>query len=496
MIETGRPLLALIVELIDKRASWWEEQTRSLIERAGEEDLSSWLLFARSAVTPDAVLFALRKFVSQVDSRSHAWLEKGEDWDIRTTLYEETRRLIDRPISNLKPPAFRGLPLGRSDNSVALTSDVKAMLARNCVVAVGVSGGKDSDACAIAVDRHLKAIGHTGPRVLIHADLGRVEWRDSLPNCERLAAHLGWELMVVRRKAGDMLARWQGRWANNVWRYANLECVKLILPWSTPSMRFCTSELKTDAISAELKRCFPAREILNVVGIRRQESSNRSRMPVAAVQAKLSRKGHTGMAWNAIIDWPVEDVLATIEEAGLPLHEAYVRYGASRVSCAFCIMSSLSDLHAAVSCKDNHDLYRTMVELEAGSTFAFQGNRWLGDLAPEILPESLRNRIEEAKRKAAQRQEIEAEIPKHLLFEAGWPQTVPTDEDAALLASVRRRIAALLGIEIGYVSGPDIQLRYAELLGSQLPKPKTKPSFDRLQEDLFTCFEPQKSETP
>jgi len=109
-----------------------------------------------------------------------------------------------------------------SRRQVALTPDVESMLQRNCVVAVGVSGGKDSVACALAVDRHLKSIRHTGPRLLIHADLGRVEWKDSLPSCQRLAAHIGWELVVVRRKAGDMLARWQGRWANNLTRYREM----------------------------------------------------------------------------------------------------------------------------------------------------------------------------------------------------------------------------------------------------------------------------------
>lgn len=103
MIETGRPLLALIVELIGKRTSWWAEQTKALFERAGEEDLSSWLLFARSAVTPDAVLFALRMFLSHVDAHSHAWLDDGEDWDIRITLYEEVRRCLGMHIgTNLR----------------------------------------------------------------------------------------------------------------------------------------------------------------------------------------------------------------------------------------------------------------------------------------------------------------------------------------------------------------------------------------------------------
>src|SRR5581483_2926625 len=98
---------------------------------------------------------------------------------------------------------------------------------------------------------------HRGPRVLIHSDLGRVEWGDSLPQCERLAAHLGLELIVVRRQAGGLMERWQTRWANNVARCAALECVKLILPWSTASMRFCTSELKTAIICRELVQRFP-----------------------------------------------------------------------------------------------------------------------------------------------------------------------------------------------------------------------------------------------
>lgn len=122
--------------------------------------------------------------------------------------------------------------------SVMSTPVIDALLEADAVVAIGVSGGKDSVACALAVSRHLDLISHSGPRVVVHADLGRVEWKESAPACERLAAHLGLELLTVRRQAGDMLARWQKRWENNVTRYKELSCVRLILPWSTPSMRF------------------------------------------------------------------------------------------------------------------------------------------------------------------------------------------------------------------------------------------------------------------
>jgi len=364
----------------------------------------------------------------------------------------------------IESPIHLGLASRGKPNEVSVTPEIERLLGSNAVVAVGISGGKDSDACAIATDRHLNQIGHTGPRVLVHADLGRVEWRDSLPSCERLAHRLGWELMVVRRRAGDMMDRWQVRWANNVTRYVELSCVKLILPWSTPSMRFCTSELKVDQITAALKKRFPGHDIINVSGIRRQESPTRAKMPVAAPLAKLQRRGNAGVAWNAIIEWPLEDVLFAIRDAGLNLHEAYIRYHASRVSCAFCIMSALADLRAAVSCEDNHDLYREMVELEADSTFAFQGNNWLGDVAPHLLSSELLQWVTRAKAAALERQAIESELPKHLLFTAGWPTVMPTPDEAELIASVRRRVSSLVGLNASYLTAEDVLGRYGHLM--------------------------------
>lgn len=117
---------------------------------------------------------------------------------------------------------------------------VDTALAGHAPVYVGVSGGKDSQALAYRVQAHLDEIGHAGPRALIHSDLGRIEWRDSAPVCERLAERLGWELITVRRPAGDMVDRWLSRWAANLERYRTLSCVKLIMPWSSAAQRFCT----------------------------------------------------------------------------------------------------------------------------------------------------------------------------------------------------------------------------------------------------------------
>jgi 3'-phosphoadenosine 5'-phosphosulfate sulfotransferase (PAPS reductase)/FAD synthetase len=359
---------------------------------------------------------------------------------------------------------FGSMASGGKPASVSVHPDVEQLLARNAVVAVGVSGGKDSQACALAVASHLDAIGHTGPRILVHADLGRVEWKDSLPTCQRLADHLGWELLVVQRKAGDMLSRWQGRWKNNVARYVDLECVKLILPWSTPSMRFCTSELKVAVIESALKKRFAGQDVINVTGVRREESANRAKAPVAKSNPDVVKEGGTGFTWNAIIDLSIGQVFSTIEASGLALHEGYTVHNMSRISCVFCIMSNLDDMQNSAACEDNVPVYLDMVEIEAVSTFAFQGSRWLADVAPHLVGEELGARVAHAKEMARVRVAAESRLPKHLLYTKGWPTAVPTMAEAELLADVRRIVSESVGLRVNYLDPADIISRYQQLL--------------------------------
>lgn len=223
--------------------------------------------------------------------------------------------------------------------NVATTPEIDAFLASGSPVAIGCSGGKDSCAVAFATCEHLDRIGHTGKRILIHSDLGMVEWKDSAPTCARLADRLGVELVTVSRKAGGMMERWESRWRNNVARYANLECVKLILPWSTASMRFCTAELKRDVICADLVRRFPNSHILSVSGIRRDESPRRAKSSILKPQPKMTSKkwGTLGFDWNALLEWKLADVFTYLEQKDFSLHEAYKVWGSSRVSCAYCL---------------------------------------------------------------------------------------------------------------------------------------------------------------
>src|SRR5271167_998058 len=99
--------------------------------------------------------------------------------------------MLASPLVTLgvRRPALPGLP-GLIDRGVEIDTTIADLLAAGAPVAIGVSGGKDSCAAAIATVEHLRAIGHRGEVVLVHADLGRVEWSDSLPTCERLANFL------------------------------------------------------------------------------------------------------------------------------------------------------------------------------------------------------------------------------------------------------------------------------------------------------------------
>lgn len=375
-------------------------------------------------------------------------------------------------MSATKLVQLRTKPRALLDRGVEVDDTIAGLLAADAPVAIGVSGGKDSCAAAIATVEHLRSIGHCGEIVLIHADLGRVEWADSLPTCERLAAFLGVELLVVRRKAGDMMDRWLQRWRDNVHRYAALSCVTIILPWSTPGMRFCTSELKSQPMAAALVRRFPGKRIISACGVRRDESRERSDAPTSEENDLLAKKtlGTSGVDWNPIAAWTTEDVFAYCAARGFDMHEGYTRFGMSRISCAFCIMANGSDLATSASVPAHAALYREMVDLEIASAFAFQGSRWLGDVAPHLLTAEQRDALQRAKERAKRVKAAQKRIPKHLLYTRGWPTVMPTRSEAELLAEVRREVADAIGLQIERVDAQAILDRYADLMAKKAAK--------------------------
>jgi hypothetical protein len=139
----------------------------------------------------------------------------------------------------------------------------------------------------------------------------------------------------------------------------------------------------------------------------------------------------------------------------------------SRVSCRWCIMSSLADMIAAAKQPEGHSLYRRMVRLEINSGFAFQGSRWLGDIASGLLSAEMQRELVEAKEKAARRIAIEKQITKDMLYVSGWPLRMLTDDEAGILASARQQVSHLYGFNSNSLDVAGVHARYAHLLAEK-----------------------------
>jgi 3'-phosphoadenosine 5'-phosphosulfate sulfotransferase (PAPS reductase)/FAD synthetase len=321
----------------------------------------------------------------------------------------------------------------------AIDDRIQAAIARGAVVAMSLSGGKDSTAAAYAASQILDAGGHSrSRRIGVHADLGRAEWRETPATVEAIAATLGLPLHVVRQTRHDPVGRWHDRFERGLARYAAFETLCLIGPWSSAKLRFCTLEAKASVITRFLRSEIDGQEVVSVIGIRRAESPARRLAPIAATDPRLTDRARTsGLIWHPLVDWSADEVFALHDAAGLPLHVAYTTYGSSRFSCAACVLASKHDLEASASCAGNAKLFGTLVDLEARSTFSFQPGRWLADLSDHIIGERRKAAIATAKERAAERRQLEAELPSGLRYVKGGhcacqrrprPMTSPTSE--------------------------------------------------------------------
>lgn len=326
--------------------------------------------------------------------------------------------------------------------SIAVDPEIERLARAGAWFVTSASGGKDSGAAADASWRWLDGIGHPRDRrLMLHADLGRAEWGDTLDTVRAVAAHIGWPLEVVSAPK-DLVWRFEDRWRRSLLRYAALETIALVPPWSSSNSLFCRSEQKTVILSRRKARLPGDLPVVGIMGIRREESPGRSKAPVSAPDSEMQRRnGRQGVLWNPIVDWRVDQVFAHHEAHAIPLHRAY-GLTCSRVSCALCTLSSLHDQRISVTTGGNIAQYRTYVSLEIRSAFPFQPNRWLADLLDDGQTDP--HALAEAKRMAAERKRLQSEIPTRLLK----AKTVAgiTPDEAEALAAARSAIATLYGI--------------------------------------------------
>jgi len=326
---------------------------------------------------------------------------------------------------------------------------VSVLAAGGAWIAYSVSGGKDSSAAIAATMPILDAIGHPREkRFLLHSDLGRSEWQSTGPHVEELARHFDLPLHLVRHTTHDMVSRWERRGDLGIERWKRGETTNLVAPWSSASLRLCTSEMKIHVMSKFKKNLDGP--IVTVMGIRRDESRGRSRAPYETQDTGMKRYGREEcLSWNPIADWSSDEVFAVHDEQKIPLHEAY-SLGSTRLSCNFCVLASINDLTVSSQQTQNLETYLHLVEMEARYRFSFQPSRWLADVRPGILPVSLLGRIENAKAIAKERRSIEQDYPE------AWRKRKPHElapSDWSKIIKGRNRIAEIHGFT-DYISDP------------------------------------------
>lgn len=204
-------------------------------------------------------------------------------------------------------------------------------------VLVNSSAGKDSQAMLTMLVRLAESQGADLARfVVVHADLGRVEWEGTLDLAAEQAAAYGLRFEVVTREKGDLLH--QAEHERGM--------------WPSSAARWCTSDQKTSQVTKLMTRLVQEHRdatgstrqvrILNCLGIRAQESPARAKKQAWSRDNASNGKRHVDR-WLPIFDWTEDRVWSVIRESGVRHHEAYDA-GMPRLSCVFCVLAGEREL--------------------------------------------------------------------------------------------------------------------------------------------------------
>jgi 3'-phosphoadenosine 5'-phosphosulfate sulfotransferase (PAPS reductase)/FAD synthetase len=240
------------------------------------------------------------------------------------------------------------------------------------VILVNSSAGKDSQAMLDEVWGRAVLAGVADRVVVVHADLGRMEWPGT-KELARLQAELyGARFEVVRRTGCDLLARVLDKFRKD--RAAG----KVRPPWFDKARRWCTSDFKRGPVRTLMTRLADEHReargpksvcrILNCMGMRAQESDKRAKMVAFERDDKASNGRRAVDTWLPIHDWDVDRVWARIRTSGVPHHPAY-DMGMKRLSCVFCIYAPRPALMLAGSL--NPGLLSEYVEVEHQTGYEF-----------------------------------------------------------------------------------------------------------------------------
>ncbi|WP_064741907.1 phosphoadenosine phosphosulfate reductase domain-containing protein [Hamadaea tsunoensis] len=242
-------------------------------------------------------------------------------------------------------------------------------------IIVNSSGGKDSQALLHAVYLAARAAGMLDRVVVLHCDLGEVEWQGTRHLARRQAAHYGFRFEVRKRLGAELLAYIRARHQQR---------------WPRLGTRFCTASFKRDVggrLITELVKELPKEQrrvrrprVLYVMGIRGAESCGRAGMKPFEQHAKFTSPRREVDQWLPIHGWSEAQVWECIRAAGTPAHPIY-SHGLTRASCSFCVLASGADLMRA--CQLRPDLAADYLDAEREMGDDFQHRRPLAVIAAQ-----------------------------------------------------------------------------------------------------------------
>lgn len=375
------------------------------------------ILWHQTRTAPKEVFRLCAQATSYLDGRDVAWASADiaprdpetranlppdpatlDAWEARVPVLERSGIPAAVPVLEAGGRMFQGFNVPVYDQMLGLAPspvlhERKALeaLANGALFVVSHSGGKDSQAMLIRVRQVIPA----DRIVVVHVDMRELEWPGTEQQARYSAEAEGIPLdrFFVVQADYDMLEQVRRR---------SLQRPDAP-PWSSAQYRLCTAALKRQPVERFIDQ-LQAREgwpvIVDVEGLRAAESSDRAGAEsweehprMFGVRSDISGMKRLWYKWLPIKHLSTEDVFATISVAGQVPHWAYAA-GNERLSCMFCVLSSLSDLRNAAI--HNPELFARFVQAEqdVGWTMGTRSSR--GQTLPYPLEERIKLTVDQA----------------------------------------------------------------------------------------------------
>jgi 3'-phosphoadenosine 5'-phosphosulfate sulfotransferase (PAPS reductase)/FAD synthetase len=185
---------------------------------------------------------------------------------------------------------------------------------RDSRVVLSMSGGKDSTACALILEKH------------------NIEF-------ERVFMDTGWEHPILYKYIETVLEPRFGpvtRLKSSKYPGGMVDLVRQKKMFPNRMARFCTQELKIFPFAEWVNSQEDA--VVSVVGIRRQESGSRSTAERWGFDEALDID-----VFRPLVDHSFDDIIAMHQEGDIPPNPLYLQ-GAERVGCYPCIFARKSEV--------------------------------------------------------------------------------------------------------------------------------------------------------